>query len=407
MRRNDDRSFGMSVPLSELESAGVRGDSWSGSGVKFTLKRDAGTIDFQGSFDQGRGTGDFAFAPNPEFVRAMQTAGRTLTTDDVLRLAIHDVSRSFIQSIEAQGYKDLDIDDLVKMRIHGVDADYIVAFRKAGYDKLSVEELIKTRIHGATPTFVQDMKAAGFDKLSVEQLVKLRIHGVSPSFIKEMRDLGFKNLDTEDLVKMRIHGVSSEFVKELRALGYNDLDVEDLVKMRIHGVSPQFIRQLKELGYGNVREERLVQFRIHGVTPDFIRDVRAAGFKNLTEEDLVDMSIHGRGGSEVRCPEARSRSETRGWGPRTRNVLTTEQNERPGNRRAHARSECVAPSSMTTFSRRGPRPWVRSILRACARSLPFPRSSRRGWFPPCRRPDRSVTASARELRLPQQNRLPT
>ena len=62
MRRNDDRSFGMSVPLSELESAGVRGDSWSGSGVKFTLKRDAGTIDFKGSFDHGRGT---ATSPSP------------------------------------------------------------------------------------------------------------------------------------------------------------------------------------------------------------------------------------------------------------------------------------------------------------------------------------------------------
>jgi predicted metallopeptidase len=264
MRRNDERSFGMSVPLSELEAAGVRGDRWSGSGVRFTLRRDAGLIDFRGSFDQGRGMGDFDFSPNADFVKAMQT-GRTLTTDDVLRLAIHDVSRSFIQSIEAQGYKDLAIDDLVKMRIHGVDADYIVAFRKAGYDKLSVEELVKTRIHGATPAFVQEMKAAGFEKLSID-----------------------------DLVKMRIHGVSADFVKELRALGYKDLDVEDLVKMRIHGVTPQFIRELKELGYNNVREERLVQFRIHGVTPDFIREVRSAGFKNLTEDDLVDMSIHGK-----------------------------------------------------------------------------------------------------------------
>ena len=265
MRRDDGRSFGMSVPFAELESAGVRGEKWSGSGLRFSLRRDAGTIEFQGSFDDGRGTGEFTFAPNADFVREMQTRGRTLTPDDVLKLAIHDVSRSFIQSIEAQGYRDLDIEDLVKMRIHGVDADYIIAFRKAGYDKLSTEDLIKTRIHGATPAFVQEMKAAGFDKLSVDDLVKMRIHGVSAEFVKEMRDLGYKNLG-----------------------------IDDLVKMRIHGVTPQFIRELKELGYGDVREERLVEFRIHGVTPSFIREVRAAGFKDLTPEDLVDMSIHGR-----------------------------------------------------------------------------------------------------------------
>jgi hypothetical protein len=168
MRRDDDRNFGISLPLSELESAGVRGDAWSGSNVAFALRRDAGTINFKGSFDNGRGNGDFTFTPNAEFVRAMQARDKSLTSDDVLKLAIHDVSRSFIQAIEAQGYPNLDTDDLVKMRIHGVDADYIAAFRKAGYDKLSVEELIKTRIHGATPDFVQEMKAAGFDKLSVE-----------------------------------------------------------------------------------------------------------------------------------------------------------------------------------------------------------------------------------------------
>ena len=294
MRRDNDRSFGVSVPLSELESAGVRGDTWSGSNVSFALKRDAGTIDFKGSFDNGRGTGDFMFTPNGEFVRAMQARDKSLTSDDVLRLAIHDVSRSFIQAIEAQGYPGLSIDELVKMRIHGVDADYIAAFRKAGYDKLSVEDLVKTRIHGATPEFIQEMKAAGFEKLSVEQLVKMRIHGVTPAFIREMRDLGYKDLDTEDLVKMRIHGVTASFVKELRDLGYKDLDREDLVKMRIHGVTPQFIRELKELGYGNVGREELVRFKIHGVTPQFIRDVRAAGFKDMSADDLVDFAIHGR-----------------------------------------------------------------------------------------------------------------
>jgi hypothetical protein len=265
MRRDDDRGFGVSIPRRDLEGAGLEGTAWTASGVRFTLKRDAGTIVFRGDFDNGRGAGDFTFTPDAGFVAAMQARDRSLTSDDVLRLAIHDVSRAYIQAVEAQGYEKLPLDDLVKMRIHGVDADYIAAFRKAGFDKLSVDDLVKTRIHG-----------------------------VSPAFIREVRELGFKDVRLAELIRMRIHGVSTAFVKELRALGYTDVDVDDLVKMRIHGVTPEFIRELKEVGYGSVRQEALVRFRIHGVTAEFIREVQQAGFKNMTPDELVEFSIHGR-----------------------------------------------------------------------------------------------------------------
>ena len=93
--------------------------------------------------------------------RCRRRAGRS-PADDALRLAIHDVSETFIASIEQAGYKGVDVEDLIKMRIHGVDADYITGLRKAGYDKLSVEDLIKTRIHGATPAYVMELRNAGY-----------------------------------------------------------------------------------------------------------------------------------------------------------------------------------------------------------------------------------------------------
>jgi hypothetical protein len=289
-----DRQSGFSVPITELEGLGARGSRWTATNIQFSIGRDAGSIDFQGDFTDGRGAGTWRFTPNDAFVAELRKTHGDLSLEQVFRLAVHDVSRAFIASMRAEGYPQAALDDLTRMRIHGVDARYVQGLRQAGYDRLTVGELVKTRIHGATPAFVQEVKAAGYEKLPIEALVRMRIHGVTPELIRELRDLGYRDLDVDDLVKLRIHGASTAFIREIRDLGYKDLPVRDLVRMRIHGVTAQFVKELRDLGYMNVSADDLVRMRIHGVTPEFIRDVKAAGFKNMTPDDLVDFSIHGR-----------------------------------------------------------------------------------------------------------------
>jgi predicted metallopeptidase len=245
--RDDNRQFGFSIPIDELEGLGARGARFTANDVRFSVKRDAGSVAFQGNFNDGRGTGTWRFAPNADFVAAMRKNYGELSVDDVFKLAIHDVSRNFIAAMNQEGYPRPSLDELTKMRIHGVDAVYVQGLRKAGYDKLSVDELVKTRIHGATPAFAQEVSTAGL-KATVDDLVKMRIHGVTPDFIKEMRSLGYKDLGVDDLVKMRIHGVTPEFIREMRARGFKDLSIDDLVGMRIHGVSPEFIKEIEGFG---------------------------------------------------------------------------------------------------------------------------------------------------------------
>src|SRR5262249_28411804 len=101
----DGDNVGMGVPLSELSGLGMRDDRWTAANVQFTLNRDAGSLSFKGSFDDGVGSGTWRFNANPDYARAIQQTSRTLTSRDFLRLAVHDVNRSFIASIEAEGYK--------------------------------------------------------------------------------------------------------------------------------------------------------------------------------------------------------------------------------------------------------------------------------------------------------------
>ena len=56
LERDDDRRWGVSVRLADLEGLTARGTDFSGD-ARFTLKRDAGTIAFEGRFTDGRGRG--------------------------------------------------------------------------------------------------------------------------------------------------------------------------------------------------------------------------------------------------------------------------------------------------------------------------------------------------------------
>ena len=183
LHQGDRRQMGMGVRQSDLQGLAGVDENFTARDVRFSLRRDAGTFDFTGSFTNGLGAGMFSFSQNRDYVTAMRSRFGQLDDDDVMRLALHDVSREFVSSIEREGYKP-DLDDLLRMRIHGVDAKYIQDMRQSGFDKVTVEDLVKTRIHGATPQYVQAMATAGYRGLSLDDLVKTRIHGATPEFVQ-------------------------------------------------------------------------------------------------------------------------------------------------------------------------------------------------------------------------------
>lgn len=213
--------------------------------VDFTLRRDAGTIHFTGTFVNGDGVGRFTFEPNRSFEAAVRSAGVKTEGDDfdddhLFSLALFDVSSSFIREMQSMGIN--------------ADLDEYVAFR----------------IHGASPAFARTMRDLGY-KLDADQLVAFRIHGVTPEFVRGMRDLGVRDLDADNLVALRIHGATVDFVRDLRDLGYRDVDADDLVAMRIHGVTTSYIRKLADAGYEHVPIDKLVAMKIHGIDEDFVR----------------------------------------------------------------------------------------------------------------------------------------
>jgi hypothetical protein len=218
----------------------LKGLDWSTPAkhdVRFTVARDAGTLDCEGFVKGGAGAGLFEFRANTQYSAQLAALGFPgVTADRQFAFAIHDVSLSFVREIKALNISGLDSGKLLAFRIHGVTPEFIRAIRAAGLRASEADKLIAFRIHGVSPEFVNNLRAAGIKADDSDKLVAFRIHGVSPEFVNELGKLGYGRPAADQLIALRIHGVTPEYIAKLRARGVQNLTLEQLVSLRIHGI---------------------------------------------------------------------------------------------------------------------------------------------------------------------------
>ena len=244
MERRSDKggrnNMGQPYDFSQFQGL-TREQATNGGPVSFSLVREAGRIDFEGSFQNGKGSGTFRFTGNEAFVSAMKSRGFDFdqTNDDNER---HREDRLFTAT--ALNITTALADDL----------------NSAGFGKLRVEDLFKAAIFKIDSKFMSEMKATGFD-LGMEDLVKARIFKIDAELVRQVSQMGFEKEPFESLVKMQIFKVTPDFVTEMRNEGLNNLQLEDLVKLRIFKIDTDFIRAAKADGVP-LEVERLVQRKI-------------------------------------------------------------------------------------------------------------------------------------------------
>lgn len=220
-----------------------REQALSGGGVKFSLIREAGTIDCEGSFQNGKGSGTFRFTVNQIFVSAMKSRGFDFEEDSTSNEERHhenklfaaatlNVSTALADDLSLANFGKLRVEDLFKAAIFKIDSKFMREMKASGFPNLGMEELVKARIFKIDADFVRQVGQMGFDKEPFESLVKMQIFKITPEFITEVRNVGLTNLSVEDIVKLRIFKIDSEFIRQAKADGV-PLDVETLVQRRI------------------------------------------------------------------------------------------------------------------------------------------------------------------------------
>ena len=241
--RGGRNRMGQTYDFAELQGLS-REQVLSGGPVKFSIVREAGTIECEGSFQNGKGSGTFRFTGNQGFISAMKSRGFDFEQtswkaddgrdreDKLFAAATLNVTTALADDLLSADFGRLDVDDLFKAAIFKVDSKFMREMKASGFPGLGMEELVKARIFKIDAEYVKQAAQMGFDKEPFESLVKMRIFKVTPEFIAEVRNEGLSGLSVEDLVKMRIFKIDADFIRRAKADGV-PLDVEELVQMRI------------------------------------------------------------------------------------------------------------------------------------------------------------------------------
>jgi hypothetical protein len=238
--RGGRHQMGQTYDFAELGLS--RDQVLSGGPVKFSLVREAGRIDCEGSFQNGRGMGTFRFAGNQSFLAAMKSRGFDFETatsqgerdvEDILfTAAALNVTTALADDLASAGFGHLEVEDLFKAAIFKIDSAFMREMKASGFPHMGMEELVKARIFKIDSKFVSEAMQMGFGKEPFESLVKMRIFKITPAFITEVRNEGLSDLSIEEIVKLRIFKIDGEFIRKARAEGV-PLEVERLVQRRI------------------------------------------------------------------------------------------------------------------------------------------------------------------------------
>ena len=270
-RRTDNgkNQHGSSFSYSELQ--GLTQEQTQNGAVNFRLVREAGTIECEGTFTNGKGQGIFRFTPNSGYVSAMRSRGfdfeksknnhNETIENRLLSAALINVTTALADDLRSVGFGNLDVDDLFKAAIFKVDSKFMAEMKATGFPNLTMEDLVKARIFKIDADFVKKVNDMGFGTKDFEQLVKYSIFKVTPEYLAEMKAAGFENLSSEEVVKFRIFKVTPEFLSQLRAEGFTNLSAEEVVKFNIFKIDPEFIRKAKSEN-PNVTVEEMVQMKI-------------------------------------------------------------------------------------------------------------------------------------------------
>lgn len=215
------------------------------------------------------------------------TAPKAQTTKEKDQQTEKDQTKkeSYLDAMQAAGFKDLTVDEIISMKIQGVTPAYVKEIHELGLQP-TADEIVGMRVQGITPEYIREMRAVE-SNLTVDQLIGMKVQGITPQYARELGDLGLK-AGSDELVGMKVQGVTPNYIREMRATGIS-FNVDELIGMKVQGVTPEYVKGLQAAGFKELNCDDIIGAKVQGITPEFIEKARKHGFQNLTLDKLISL----------------------------------------------------------------------------------------------------------------------
>jgi hypothetical protein len=171
--------------------------------VHFTLRRDAGSIDFTGTAADDVAAGHFTFTSNPEYGDALAKRGLDRPTgEEQLAAVTLDISLSYIDGITSAGIRPTSYGKVIAFRALGIIPQSIRELRRQ-FGSLDEEGLITFSALHITPGYIQELASAGYTNLSAHELTELKALNVDGAYIRRVQAHGYKHPTVRQLVELK------------------------------------------------------------------------------------------------------------------------------------------------------------------------------------------------------------
>ncbi|MEO6981234.1 MAG: M56 family metallopeptidase, partial [Mucilaginibacter sp.] len=299
----------------------------------FTLKREAGSVLFNGKFEGNEGYGHYKFTPDKTFDAYLKQAGITEADDDDDYFAFFmvNVTKEYIAMVKRNGYTDLSKNNIISMAALKVDEPYIKMWKANGFSGVTPNELVSGKALHIDNAYVEEIRKAGYKDLSFNQLISFKAQHITGAYINSLRKaklkdgksdgddsmpspneissykamnidsgfvrsfaaIGYKNLSYNQLTTFKALNITPEYVKGFKAIGYDYPAVNVLTSFKSMGITPEYIKGFNAVGYNNPAATVLTSFKSMGITPDYIQGFNAIGYNNLAASVLTSFKSMG------------------------------------------------------------------------------------------------------------------
>jgi len=217
------------------------------------------------------------------YMDAMEAAGfKNLTADELIAMKIQGVIPSYVKEIHDLGLQP-SADEFVGMRVQGITPEYIRGTRKIA-PNLSVDELIGMKVQGITPQYASELRELGL-KADPDNLIGMKVQGITPDYVRGIQAIGLRP-DSDELIGMKVQGVTPGYIRAMQTIGLKP-DVDEIIGMKVQGVTPEYVKALQAAGFKDLDSDEIIGAKVQGITPEFIDKARKHGFQNLTLEKLI------------------------------------------------------------------------------------------------------------------------